>query len=99
MDSVIIEERQGITARLTALPPLCEGGSGRLEIDIIFGGADFYEMSLNGGFFLPIERIGNFRPQIGTGTATFQDADDCRVTVRLVDGTERYVKGDFVLRR
>lgn len=84
LDSVVIQARQELTARLTTIPPLCEGGSGRLELDSIFGGAGFYEMSLDGSFFLPVDRIGDFRPPIGIGTAFFQDADDCMSMVNYV---------------
>ncbi|MFT7120158.1 MAG: gliding motility-associated-like protein [Neolewinella sp.] len=81
LDSIIIDDRVAFTAELSALPPNCVGGSGRLVLDSVYGGAGFYEMSLDGEFFLPIDRVGDFRPPIGFGIATFQDSDDCVITV------------------
>lgn len=84
VDSVQLTDRPNLSAVLSALPPLCEGSSGRLELDTIFGGGGFYEMSLDGEFFLPVERVGDFRPPVGTGLATFQDVDDCMITVPFI---------------
>ncbi len=83
-DSVVIDPRRGLTASLTALPPLCLGGFGRLQLDSISGGAGGYAMSLDDDLFLPVERVGDFRPPVGLGTATFIDADDCRVQVDYI---------------
>ncbi|MEM6769626.1 MAG: T9SS type B sorting domain-containing protein, partial [Bacteroidota bacterium] len=83
-DSAVIAERRALTARVSALPPLCEGGSGRLVIDTLFGGAGGYQVSLDDDFFLPVERVEDFRPPIGFGIATFRDADDCLTTASYV---------------
>lgn len=83
-DSVIVTERSELTVGLHPEAPVCEGRSGRLFLDTLYGGVPPYQMSLDGDFFLPAERIGDFRPPVGSGQAVFRDADDCRVTLPFV---------------
>ncbi|MEO0731227.1 MAG: T9SS type B sorting domain-containing protein [Bacteroidota bacterium] len=81
IDSVSISDRVPLRVGLTANAPPCEGELGSLTVDSITGGGGFYEVSLDGTFFLPVENIGDFELRPGTGTAIFQDADDCSVEV------------------
>ncbi|WP_026232163.1 T9SS type B sorting domain-containing protein [Neolewinella persica] len=88
VDSVMLNPRQPLTARVTGLPGECPGDGGRLQIDTIFGGGGFYEVSLDGEFFLPVENVADFIIPPGLRRATFQDADDCSVSVTFfVPGT------------
>lgn len=82
VDSVSIADREQLRAEVSALPPNCVGGRGTIVVDTIFGGSGFYEMSLDGQFFLPVERAIDFAPEVGTGTVTFQDANDCSLRLR-----------------
>jgi len=81
VDSVSISDRAGLIVDLSVEPPACDGDFGTLVVDTIFGGGGFYEVSIDGEFFLPVERIGDFNPPPGLGTAIFQDVDDCTVTI------------------
>lgn len=88
VDSVRLHPREPLTARVTGLPPVCPGEDGRLQIDTVFGGGGFYEVSLDGIFFLSVANVGDFRVPPGLARATFQDADDCTTTVTFfVPGT------------
>jgi gliding motility-associated-like protein len=80
-DSVVLNPRQPLTAQVTGLPGQCPGDNGSLQIDTIFGGGGFYEVSLDGEFFLPVENVADFVIPPGLQRATFQDADDCSVSV------------------
>ena len=87
-DSVILNPRQPLTVRVTGLPGQCPGDNGSLQIDTIFGGGGFYEVSLDGEFFLPVENVADFVIPPGLRRATFQDVDDCSVSVSFfVPGT------------
>ena len=80
-DSVVLTERTVLNAEVTGLPPLCEGRNGRLQLDSLNGGSGSVTVSIDDDFFLPIERIGDFRPPPGAGVATFRDADGCTLEV------------------
>lgn len=82
VDSVSISDREQLRAEVSTLPPNCVGGRGMIVVDTIFGGSGFYEMSLDGQFFLPVERAMDFAPEVGIGTVTFQDANDCSLQLR-----------------
>ncbi len=84
IDSVSISNRERLRASISALPPNCVGGTGTLVVDTIYGGSGFYEMSIDGQFFLPVERAIDFAPEVGVGTVTFQDANDCSLEVRYI---------------
>ncbi|MFK8162492.1 MAG: gliding motility-associated C-terminal domain-containing protein [Lewinella sp.] len=81
IDSVRLNPRQPLTVQVTGLPGACPGDNGSLQIDTIFGGGGFYEVSLDGEFFLPVENVADFIIPPGLRRATFQDADDCSVSV------------------
>lgn len=81
-DSVTLNPQFPLTARLTGLPPICPGESGRVQIDTIFGGGGFYEISIDGQFFLPIEDVNELDLVPGRlYRARIQDAADCRLNV------------------
>jgi gliding motility-associated-like protein len=80
-DSVMLTPREPLTVQVTGLPGQCPGDNGSLQIDTIFGGGGFYEVSLDGEFFLPVENVVDFDIPLGLRRATFQDADDCSVSV------------------
>lgn len=87
-DSVLLNPRQPLTAQISGVPGLCPGDNGSLQIDTIYGGGGFYEVSLDGEFFLPVENVADFSIPPGLRRATFQDADDCSVSVSFfVPGT------------
>jgi len=81
IDSVSISDRELLRAEVSTLPPNCVGGTGTLLVDTIYGGSGFYEMSIDGRFFLPIEQAMDFAPEVGTGTVIFQDANDCSLQI------------------
>ncbi len=82
-DSVMLNSLNPLTARVTGVPPACPGGNGTLRIDTIFGGGGFYEVSIDGQFFLPIEQVADIQVPIGNHRAVFQGANDCSVTVNF----------------
>ncbi|MBC6993664.1 gliding motility-associated C-terminal domain-containing protein [Neolewinella lacunae] len=77
IDSLVLNERQALTAAVTALPPDCPGGTGKIRIDTLYGGGGFYEVSLDGSFFIAADRVGDFNPPEGLGRLLIQDVDDC----------------------
>lgn len=82
-DSVVLNNLLPLTARVTGIPPVCPGENGSLQIDTIFGGGGFYEVSINGQFFLPIERVADIQVPVGNHRAVFQGANDCSVAVNF----------------
>jgi len=80
-DSVTLNPLNPLTARATGIPPACPGENGSLRIDTIFGGGGFYEVSIGGQFFLPIEQVADIQVPTGNHRAVFQGANDCSVTV------------------
>jgi gliding motility-associated-like protein len=82
-DSVMLNNLIPLTARVTGLPPACPGGNGSLQIDTIFGGGGFYEVSIDGQFFLPIEQVADIEVPLGNHRAVFQGANDCSVAVNF----------------
>jgi gliding motility-associated-like protein len=88
IDSVMLNPREPLTVQVTGLPGECPGDFGKLQIDTIFGGGGFYEVSLDGVFFLPVENVADFIIPPGLSRATFQDVEDCSVSVTFfVPGT------------
>ncbi|TXF90724.1 T9SS type B sorting domain-containing protein [Neolewinella aurantiaca] len=82
-DSVTLSNLEPLTARVTGISPDCPGAPGRLQIDTVFGGGGFYEVSIDGQFYLPIENVGDFEVPVGNHTAVFQGANDCSVAVNF----------------
>ncbi|MFT5017096.1 MAG: gliding motility-associated-like protein [Limisphaerales bacterium] len=82
-DSVVLNDLLPLTARVTGLPPVCPGGNGSLQVDTIFGGGGFYEVSIDGQFFLPIERVSEIQLPVGNHRAVFQGSNDCSVAVNF----------------
>ncbi|WP_216650053.1 gliding motility-associated C-terminal domain-containing protein [Lewinella sp. W8] len=83
IDSVMLRGRTPLIARFAPLAPDCIGGLGGLEVDTIFGGNGFYEMSVDGSFFLPVEQIADFQLEPGIVDIMVQDATDCSAEVRV----------------
>ena len=80
-DSVTLSKLVPLTARVTGVPPVCPGENGGIRLDTIFGGGGFYEVSVDGQFFLPVERIADIGVMPGNHRAVFQGANDCSVAV------------------
>jgi len=81
-DSVTINPQFPLFARLTGVAPACPGEPGRLRIDTIFGGGGFYEISVDGEFFLPIGDANRLDLEAGRPyRARIQDVEDCRISV------------------
>lgn len=83
VDSVLLRGRTPLIARFVPLAPDCIGGLGGLAVDTIFGGNGFYEMSVDGSFFLPVEQIADFQLEPGIVDIVVQDATDCSAEVRV----------------
>ena len=82
-DSVTLNGPDPLTARVTGIPPVCPGENGSLQIDTIYGGGGFYEVSIDGQFFLPVERVADIQVPVGNHQAVFQGANDCSVAVNF----------------
>ena len=82
-DSFAIVSPSVIRASFFGLPPDCPGGRGSFQLDTISGGVGFYEVSLNGEFFLPLENLRLLSPPLGNSRVFVQDASDCLVDVPL----------------
>ena len=80
-DSVKINPRLPLNVELTGIAPDCPTGRGSFTVDTIFGGTGFYEISLDGEFFVPIEDATNLDVAIGSNRAFIQDAGDCSARV------------------
>jgi gliding motility-associated-like protein len=83
VDSVMLNSLNPLTARVSGVPPVCPGENGSLRIDTIFGGGGFYEVSINGQFFLPVEQVADIQVPVGNHRAVFQGANDCSVAVNF----------------
>jgi gliding motility-associated-like protein len=82
-DSVMLRGRTPLIPRFLPVAPDCIGGLGGLMVDTIFGGNGFYEMSVDGSFFLPVEQIADFQLEPGIVDIVVQDATDCSAEVRV----------------
>jgi gliding motility-associated-like protein len=83
IDSVTLNPRIPLNVAITGVGPDCVDGRGRLLIDTIVGGTGFYEISLDGTFFVPVADVATLTPILGNNRAYMQDAGDCVAEVNF----------------